>query len=104
MICVKISIQLLTDPNAILTTLLGDTYTLIYRLPKDFDSYELFLESRGYYLEWIRKEWLADESPERVAMMLFNPERALRLLASEFKKVEADMEKIFWSSRYEKPQ
>ena len=96
--------QLLTDPNATLTTFPGDTYTLVYRLPKDFDSYELFLDSRGYYLEWIRKEWLADENPERAAMMLFNPERALRLLAPEFKKVEANMEKIFWNSRYEKPQ
>ena len=96
--------QLLTDPEAMLTTLPGDTYTLVYRLPRDFDGYELFLESRGYYLEWIREEWLADENPERAAMMLFNPERALRLLAPEFKKVEANMEKIFWSSRYEKLQ
>ena len=96
--------QLLTEPNAILTTLPGDTYTLVYRLPEDFDSYELFLESRGYYLEWIRKEWLADENPERAAMMLSNPEYTLRLLAPEFKKVEANMEKIFWSSRYENSQ
>ena len=96
--------QLLTDPNETLTTLPGDIYTLVYQLPQDFDSYELFLESRGYYLEWIREEWLVDESPALAAMMLFNPERALRVLAPEFKKIEADMEEVFWNSRYEKPQ
>ena len=96
--------QLLTDPNVALTTLPGDIYTLVYQLPQDFNSYELFLESRGYYLEWIREEWLVDESPALTAMMLFNPERALRVLAPEFKKIEADMEEVFWNSRYEKPQ
>ena len=96
--------QLLTDREAALTTLPGDVYTLVYQLPRDFESYELFLESRGYYLEWIREEWLADENPALAAMMLFNPERALRILAPEFKKIEIDMEKKFWGSRYEKPQ
>ncbi len=96
--------QLLTDPDEALTTLPGDNYTLVYQLPNDFESYELFLESRGYYLEWIRKEWLADEDPALAAMMLSNPERALRVLAPEFKKIEANMEEVFWKSRYEKPQ
>lgn len=96
--------RLLTNPNMALTTLPGDVYTLVYQLPKDFESYELFLESHGYYLEWIREEWLADENLARAAMMLFNPEQALRVMAPEFKKVEADMEKKFWRSRYEKPQ
>ena len=94
--------QLLTDRKAALTTLPGDVYTLVYQLPKDFESYELFLESRGYYLEWMREEWLTDENPALAAMMVFNPERALRVLAPEFKKAEADIEEKFWGSRYEK--
>ncbi|MDE0400339.1 MAG: hypothetical protein OXL96_21295 [Candidatus Poribacteria bacterium] len=96
--------RLLTDPTAALTTLPGDIYTLVYQLPKDFESYELFLESRGYYLEWIRKEWLADENPALAAMMVFNPKHALRVLAPKYKKIEVDMEKKFWRNRYEKPQ
>ncbi|MXV73111.1 hypothetical protein F4Z99_02400 [Candidatus Poribacteria bacterium] len=96
--------QLLTDRKTALTTSPGDIYTLVYQLPQDFESYELFLESRGYYLEWMREAWLADENPALAAMMLFNPERALRVLAPEFKKVEVDIEKKFWGSRYEKPQ
>lgn len=103
-VSVGLPLQLLRDPNEALTTLPGDTYTLVYQLPKDFEDYELFLESRGYYLEWIREEWLADENPALTAMMLFDPERALRVLAPEFKKIEPDMEEIFWSSRYEKPK
>ena len=96
--------QLLAGTDAVLTAFPGDVYTLVYHLPEDFERYELFLESRGYYLEWIREEWLADENPALVAMMLFNPGSALRLLAPEFKKVEATMEELFWNSRYELSQ
>ncbi len=96
--------QLLTDPSTALTTSPGDIYTLVYQLPQDFENYELFLESRGYYLEWMREAWLADENPALAAMMVFNPERALRVLAPEFKKVEVDIEEKFWGSRYEKSQ
>ena len=78
----------------------GDRYTLVYRLPADFAQRELFLESRGYYLEWMRNEWLAEENPERAALMMLDPDRALRVLAPEFKKAESGMEDAFWRSRY----
>ena len=81
-------------------TLPGDEYTLVYDLPDNFGELELFLDSRGYYIEWMREEWLRDEDPARAAMMFFEPEKALRVLAPEFKRREARMEKIFWSSRY----
>jgi len=64
----------------------------------------LFLESRGYYLEWIRKEWIAEENPAFLAQMFLNPEAALRRLAPQFKEVEAKMENYFCRSRYAKPQ
>ena len=63
-------------------------------------EYELFLESRGYYLEWIRDEWVADEDLSRATMIFLNPELALRKLAPEFKQVEAEIEELFWNSRY----
>ena len=62
-----------------------------------------FLESRGYYIEWMRDEWLAEEDPVRAALMTADPEGALRLLAPEFKKTEGDMEDVFWRSRYAHP-
>ena len=62
--------RMLIDSAETLMTLPGDAYALHYRLPADYQSRELFLESRGYYLEWMREEWLQEESPARLAMAL----------------------------------
>jgi hypothetical protein len=91
---------LLTDSTAPLVTFPGDEYTISYTLPEDFTRYELFLESRGYYLEWMRNEWLAEEDPARVAQVFMDPEGALRTLAPGFKRVEPVIEELFWKSRY----
>ncbi len=93
----------LSDSLEPLVTLPGDVYTLKYRLPPGSD-YELFLDSRGYYLEWIRQAWLAEEDAYWLAQMFLDPAAALRRLAPEFKRIEPEIEHIFWSSRYAKPQ
>jgi hypothetical protein len=90
----------LIDTSRVLVTLPGDVYTLTYILPDDYLNYELFLESRGYYMEWIRDEWLAEENPALARMMFLNPQKALKKIAPEFKKVEAEIEQQFWGSRY----
>ena len=87
-------------PAGPLTTYPGDAYVFRYRLPESGGPHELFLESRGYYLEWMREAWLAEENSGRAAMMLAQPAQALRLLAPEFKAQEAGMERAFWESRY----
>lgn len=92
--------QALCDSAATLVTLPGDEYTLAYELPQDSEDYELFLDSRGYYYEWIREEWLAEENPARAAQMLLRPDQALRELAPEFCRVEKQWEARFWGSRY----
>jgi hypothetical protein len=97
------ALTLLTDSARTLVTLPGDEYTLVYQLPEDFSRYELFLDSRGYYLEWMREEWLAEENPARAMMMFLQPNEALRRLAPEFKARERDMEAAFWRSRYVRP-
>lgn len=99
----KDALATLCDSTKVLTTLPGDTYTLEYLLPEDMDGRELFLESRGYYLEWMRQEWLDEENPEKLARMFYSTETALRDLAPEFKKSEHSMEDAFWRSRYAKP-
>jgi hypothetical protein len=96
------ALAVLLDPARALTTLPGDAYTLLYDIPAD-GEYELFLESRGYYLEWIREQWLREESSERLAEMFFDPRAALTRLAPDYKRIEPGMEQAFWSSRYEKP-
>jgi hypothetical protein len=95
--------QRLIDPAQTLVTLPGDDYTLAYRLPDDPARYELFLASRGYYLEWMRDEWVAEENPARAAMMFIDPRKALRTMAPEFKRGEAQMEAMFWGSRFATP-
>ncbi|HKE90059.1 MAG TPA: hypothetical protein VKB45_06965 [Gemmatimonadales bacterium] len=83
-----------------LTTLPGDAYDIVYRLPAHPERYELFLESRGYYLEWLRREWLPEADPLKAARMAFDPSGMLRELAPQFKAVEPSLEHLFWSSRY----
>jgi hypothetical protein len=90
----------LVDTAKSLVTLPGDAYDLIYRLPAHPEQYELFLESRGYYLEWMRREWLAEENLALAAQVLFDPAGALRTLAPAFKRQEPEMERLFWNSRY----
>jgi hypothetical protein len=92
----------LLDSTKTLVTFPGDAYTLSYDLPADDPSHELFLESRGYYLEWMREQWTEETDPERVADMLFAPERMMRTLAPKFKAAEPEMEEAFWNSRYER--
>jgi hypothetical protein len=81
----------------------GDAYRLVYRLPSGRGPLELFLDSRGYYLEWMRKEWVAEQAPLRGIQMVLDPEGALRRFAPAYKRVEPDIERMFWESRYAKP-
>jgi hypothetical protein len=69
-------------------------------LPTHPDWYELFLEARGYYLEWLRQEWLPEADPVRAARLAFDPAGMLRELAPQFKAVEPSLEHLFWISRY----
>lgn len=87
----------LHNPDELLVTYPGDAYTLFFDLPKG--EHELFLESRGYYYEWMRKQWLAEEDADALALLLVDPQSALRRLAPAYKAIEADMEAIFWKSR-----
>jgi hypothetical protein len=93
----------LVDPGQSLVTLPGDSYTLVYEIPDDRATYDLILESRGYYLEWIRDVWIEEENPALLAQMFFAPADALVRLAPAYKRVEPGMERTFWGSRYARP-
>jgi hypothetical protein len=90
----------LVDTRKSLVTLPGDAYDLEYRLPPHPARYELFLEARGYYLEWMRREWLAEENLAMAAQLLLDPAGAVRTLAPAFKRREPELEGLFWNSRY----
>jgi hypothetical protein len=85
-----------------IVTMPGDHYELDYTLPPGAE-YELFLDSRGYYLEWMRKEWLKEEAPFSALRMFLTPEQMLKELAPAYKKLEPKAEELFWRSRYAHP-
>ncbi len=88
----------LQDSTDHLVTLPGDEYRMVFELPRG--EQELFLESEGFYYEWMRTEWLADENPAIAAALMLNPAWGLRHLARPYKSREATMEQLFWASRF----
>ena len=94
-------LAVLSDAEDHLVTYPGDEYALHFVLPprEHGAARELFLESTGYYYEWMRQEWLAEENAVRAAQLLYAPAAALKALAPMFKAREAGMDSLFWSSR-----
>jgi hypothetical protein len=88
----------LLDDDDHLVTYPGDIYTITYELP--FENAELFLDTRGWYLEWIRDEWLGEQSMRSMRLLKKNPRKFLKKAAREFKQLEPSMEETFWNSRY----
>ncbi len=91
----------LHDPARTVVTMPGEEVELTFESP-GAGPHAYLLRSRGYYIEWMRDEWVAEEDPVRAAIMMASPRRALRLLAPEFKERELQMEQVFWGSKYER--
>jgi hypothetical protein len=83
-----------------LVTQPGDAYRLTFRLPEGDGRLELFLESEGYYYEWMRQEWLAEEDPQMALLTVADPAAALHRLAPAYKAQEDRLERQFWASRF----
>jgi hypothetical protein len=95
------TLQKLITRSEPLVTYPGDWYELQYKLP-DNCGYQYFLDTKGYYLEWMRENWLKEENLKKAGIALSFPGLFMRKEASKYKKVEPEMEKIFWESRYVK--
>ncbi len=87
------------DPERHLVSMPGDEYKFIFPLPEEETDYELFLCSRGYYLEWMRESWIKDTNLLKLWEMVEFPKRYLREEAKQFKRYETTMEQQFWDSR-----
>jgi hypothetical protein len=92
----------LRDGERHLVTRPGDAYRLVFRLPRSERPLERFLESDGFYHEWMRAEWLAEEDAGMAALALVSPGEALRRLAPAYKAQEGRLEEAFWASRFRK--
>ena len=97
-----VALSKLTMNQEPLVTMPGDQYYLKYKLPSDC-SYQVFLETKGYYLEWMREKWLEEENLKKAAVALYFPGLFMRMAAPGYKKAEPQMEKVFWESRYVNP-
>jgi hypothetical protein len=92
----------LSDTLNPLVTLPGDIYDLQYVLPVVPEEYEIFLKSKGYYIEWMRESWMKEESLKNAALFFGFPKKYMRVAAADFKKMEPSMENNFWNSKYVK--
>jgi hypothetical protein len=94
------ALERLRRSDEYLVTYPGDRYRLRFLVPDELGSVELFLETRGYYYEWMRPEWLVEEDPVMLALVGADPAAALKVLAPAFKHREAGMDEQFWASRF----
>lgn len=94
--------QVKFDDDKYVVSFPGDVYDFQFDLPdiSANQEYELFLSTKGYYLEWIRQAWIKDKQPEKLKKMLLNDKKTWRDLAQEYKSIEMDMESVFWNSKF----
>jgi hypothetical protein len=92
----------LSDTLKPLITLPGDVFNLSYNLPGISKDYEVFLCSKGYYIEWMRETWLEEENHGKAGLFFGLPRLYMKTAAADFKKFEPKMEDNFWRSRYVK--
>ncbi len=89
------------DEDARLETFPGDSYRFSFE-GIDGDP-ALFLESRGYYYEWIREQWLAEEDPTAAARFMLDFRGTLRRLAPAYERIRPAMDELFFESRIGEP-
>ncbi len=92
-------LEVLNDPSRMLVNQPGASYTLRFVIP-DKGPHSVFLRSQGYYTEWMRKDWLSEEDPEMVRMIIRKPRKWLKLMTPKYKMVESEMESMFWASKF----
>ncbi len=94
-------VEKMRTQSAPLVTVSGDAYDLHYTLPssKSSKQFSYFVDAKGYYLEWIREQWMGEESDRKVAQLFLRPADYIQSETKAFKRVEADMEQTFWRSR-----
>lgn len=95
----NLALREIADPDKYLTSMPGSEYKFNFVLPDPDNQYELFVYSKGYYLEWMREHWIKDKDLKKLRQMVFNPATFLAEEASDFKLYESEMEHQFWNSK-----
>ncbi|MCC6815266.1 MAG: hypothetical protein IT267_02520 [Saprospiraceae bacterium] len=89
----------IVNPDKYLISMPGSEYKFNFILPSDNTDYELFLYSKGYYLEWMREHWIKDKDLLKLKQMVDNPKKYLKREAKNYKSYELKMEEEFWNSK-----
>jgi hypothetical protein len=87
------------NPEKYLISMPGSEYKFNFILHDKNQEYELFLYSKGYYLEWMRAHWLKDKDLPKLRQMVENPRKYLKAEAKNYKRYEQIMNEEFWNSK-----
>jgi hypothetical protein len=93
------ALRALENPNEHLLSMPGSNYAIDFSVPEPDQTYSAFLYSTGYYLEWIRADWLREKNPAKLHQLVNKPGDYFREEAKNYKRYEHTMEEAFWSSR-----
>lgn len=93
-------LELLKEPKEYLVTYPGDLFYIDYSDPKGTEQSRYFLDSTGHYVEWQQPSWLKEQNEAAFIDFLIDPSAGLKKLAPRYKKLEPNIEKEFWNSRF----
>jgi hypothetical protein len=93
------ALSAINNPDKYLISMPGSEYKFNFILPNINIDYELFLYSKGYYLEWMREHWIKDKDLLKLNQMVNNPKKYLQDEAKNYKLYETTMEQEFWNSK-----
>lgn len=89
----------LKDPDGYLVSLPGDRFSLEFAGVTPSADHDLFLDSRGYYLEWMRDYWMQQKDLHALRLLQLRPSAYLKRFAAPYKKYEQYIEEEFWNSK-----
>lgn len=95
----NVALGKINNPDQHLISMPGSEYKFNFILQDEHVDYELFLYSKGYYLEWMRENWIKNKDLLKLHKMVNNPKKYLREEASFYKEYETTMEQEFWNSK-----
>jgi len=95
--------ELFTEDDQHFVSMPGESYILDFDISDDVASHELFLFSEGYYIEWMRGEWLGKVNRKKLRQMHLFPKRYLKQEAEKYQLYEEEMERLFWESKVTTP-
>ncbi len=93
------ALKTLSEAKQHLISMPGSAYQFQFDLPSAQPDYELFLYSKGYYLEWMREDWLNDKNINKLKTMALLPKKYLKDEAQNYKRYETYLEQDFWNSK-----